>query len=113
MLHENVIDHLLQIKEIYLEPEVYTYKRGLEILEKYPDAKLIEVASHWKIPELFGFEGSVDDWINNKRHVLILGTKKSLTARSNSEFALGSALRIEWMHHVMFLLLCAPSKGFC
>lgn len=84
MLHENVIDHLLQIKEIYLEPEVYKYKRGLEILEKYSDAKLTEVASHWKIPELFGFEGSVDDWISNKRHVLILGTKKSLTARPNS-----------------------------
>ena len=83
MLHENLIDHLLQIKEIYLEPEVYKYKCGLEILEKYSDAKLTEVASHWKIPELFGFEGSVDDWISNKRHVLILGAIKSLIARPN------------------------------
>jgi spore photoproduct lyase len=84
MLHEKTIAHLLQISEIYLEPEVYQYARGLEILAKYPDAKLIEVASHWKIPELFGFEGSVEDWIHNKRHVLILGIKKSLTARLNS-----------------------------
>lgn len=84
MLHEKTIDHLLQIKEIYLEPEVYKYERGREILEKYSGAKLIEVDSHWKIPELFGFEGSVNDWIHNKRSVLILGIKKSLSARPNS-----------------------------
>jgi spore photoproduct lyase len=84
MLHEKTIDHLLQIKEIYLEPEVYQMPRGKEILAKYPDAKHIEVASHWKIPELFGFEGSVEDWISNKRNVLILGIKKSLSARANS-----------------------------
>ena len=84
MLHEKTLEHLLQIKEIYLEPEVYQMPRGKEILAKYPDAKLIEVASHWKIPELFGFEGSVEDWISNKRNVLILGIKKSLSARANS-----------------------------
>ncbi|HEY0896195.1 MAG TPA: spore photoproduct lyase family protein [Sphingobacteriaceae bacterium] len=84
MLHERAIDHLLRIKEIYLEPEVYKHQRGLEILEKYPGAQIHEVASHWKIPQLFGFEGSVADWISNKRDVLILGIKKSLTARPNS-----------------------------
>jgi spore photoproduct lyase len=84
MLHEKTIDQLLQIKEIYLEPDVYQYPRGLEILNKYPDANLIEVASHWKIPELFGFEGSVEDWISNKKNVLILGVKKSLNARPNT-----------------------------
>jgi len=84
MLHEKTIEHLLQIKEIYLEPGVYKYPRALEILEKYSDAKITEVDSHWKIPELFGFEGSVNDWINNKRNVLILGVKKSLSARPNS-----------------------------
>lgn len=84
MLHEKTIEHLLQIKEIYLEPEVFQYPRGQEILQKYPGAKLVEVASHWKIPELFGFQGSVEDWIHNKRNVLILGVKKSLNARPNS-----------------------------
>ena len=84
MLHEKTIEHLLHIKEIYLEPEVYKHQRGLEILAKYPEARIVEVASHWKIPELFGFEGSVNDWINNKRNVLILGIKKSLSARPNT-----------------------------
>ena len=32
MLHENAIDHLLQIKEIYMELEVYKYQRDLDIL---------------------------------------------------------------------------------
>jgi spore photoproduct lyase len=84
MLHQKTIDDLLTIHEIYLEPEVRDYARGRQILAKYPEAKLIEVASHWKIPELFGFEGSVEDWLWNKKNVLILGTKKSLTARPNT-----------------------------
>lgn len=84
MLHNRYIDALLDIQEIYLEPEVINYARGREILEKYRDARLIEVPSHWQIPELHGFQGSVDDWIRNKRNVLILGIKKSLTARPNS-----------------------------
>lgn len=83
MLHNKTIEDLLQIKEIYLEPEVRNYARGREVLAKYPDAKLIEVPSHWKIPQLHGNEGSVEDWMKIKRNVLILGIKKSLTARPN------------------------------
>ncbi|MDB5191451.1 MAG: radical domain protein [Segetibacter sp.] len=84
MLHNKTIDDLLSIKEIYFEPEVRNYKRGQEILEKYPDASLVEVPSHWQIPELHGFHGSIEDWTKIKKNVLILGVKKSLTARPNS-----------------------------
>jgi len=84
MLHEKTIDHLLTIHEIYHEPNVLGYARGREILAKYPEAKLIEVASHNQIPELFGFEGSVEDWLWNKKNILILGTKKALSARQNN-----------------------------
>jgi len=84
LLHNKTIADLLKIEEIYLEPEVYNYYRGKEILEKYPEAKLIEVNSHWKIPELHGNEGSAEDWLKIKRNVLILGIKKSLTARPNT-----------------------------
>lgn len=84
MLHNKTIHDLLDIKEIYLEPEVYKYERGKEILSTYPGAKIIEVPSHWKIPELHGNEGSVEDWMQIKRNVLILGIKKSLTARPNT-----------------------------
>ncbi len=84
MLHNKTIDQLLNIREIYLEPAVRDYARGREILANYPDATLIEVPSHWKIPELHGNEGSVEDWMKIKRNVLILGIKKSLTARPNT-----------------------------
>ncbi|HEX8333595.1 MAG TPA: spore photoproduct lyase family protein [Segetibacter sp.] len=84
MLHNRTIENLLEIKEIYLEPEVRNYKRGQEILTKYPGANLIEVPSHWKIPELHGNHGSIEDWTKIKRNVLILGIKKSLLARPNT-----------------------------
>jgi spore photoproduct lyase len=84
MIHNKTINELIDIKEIYLEPLIKDYNRGREILAKYPEAKIIEVPSHWKIPELHGNAGSIDDWTKIKRNVLILGTKKSLTARPNT-----------------------------
>ncbi len=75
---------LLDIQAIYLEPAVYDFPRGRQILEKFPQAERIEVASHWKIPGLFGFEGNVSDWNKIKRNVLVLGVKKSLRAEPNS-----------------------------
>ena len=87
MLHNKTIEDLLDITQIYLEPEVRNYKRGQEILAKYSNAKLIEVPSHWKIPELHGFAGSAEDWIRIKKHVLVLGIKKSLSCRPNTRSA--------------------------
>lgn len=84
MLHENKIDQLLTIHEIYHEPDITQFARAREILAKYPDAQLIEVASHNKIPELYGFEGAVADWLWNKKNVLILGEKHGLSARPNT-----------------------------
>jgi spore photoproduct lyase len=84
MLHEDKISQLLTIHEIYHEPTIREFGRGQEILAKYPDAKLIEVQSHNNIPELFGFEGAVDDWLWNKKNILILGEKHALSARPNT-----------------------------
>lgn len=78
MLHNKTVEDLLQIKETYLEPEVRKYNRGQEILAKYPQANLIEVPSHWKIPELHGNQGSIEDWTKIKRNLLVLGALKSL-----------------------------------
>lgn len=87
MMQNKTIEDLLDIQTIYLEPEVRNYTRGQEILNKYPAAKLIEVPSHWKIPELHGFAGSADDWININRHILVSGVKKSLSCRPNTRSA--------------------------
>lgn len=55
----------------------------MQILDRFPDAERIEVPSHQNIPGLYGNEGNVTDWVRNKRRVLVLGVKKSLTARPN------------------------------
>lgn len=77
------ISRLLNIKEIYYEPAALDYPRAQTILAQHPEAQLIEVASHWNIPELHGNEGAVEDWNRIKRTVLVLGVKKSLQARPN------------------------------
>jgi len=74
---------LLDVGRIYLEPEVHAHARGREILERFPGAELIEVPSHWQIPELHGNEGNVGDWLRIKRETLVLGVKKSLSLRPN------------------------------
>jgi spore photoproduct lyase family protein len=78
---------ILDVRTIYLEPDVPSYARGAEILARFPDAELVEVASHQDVPGLYGNPGSVDDWMRNKREVLVLGTKKSLSARPNGRSA--------------------------
>ena len=52
---------LIDPKTIYLEPEVRSFARGREALERFPDARLIEVASHARIPELFADEALAAD----------------------------------------------------
>lgn len=75
---------LLNIQEIYHEPEIFErFERARDILSQHPDAKLIEVPSHWNIPDLHGNEGAVEDWNRIKRTVLVLGEKKSISARKN------------------------------
>lgn len=78
----NTLD-LLDINTIYYEPDTLNYSRGREILAAYPDTERIEVPSHWQIPGLHGNEGNVEDWLHIKRSVLVLGTKKSVTAEEN------------------------------
>ena len=70
--------NLLDIQTIYHEADVEYSARGQEILARFPNAQLIEVISHWMIPELHGNAGAVKDWIANKRNILVLGTKKGL-----------------------------------
>lgn len=74
---------ITDIGKIYIEPVVRTFERGQQILSNYPNAEIVEVPSHWKIPELHGNEGSINDWIKIKKNILVLGVKKSLTCRPN------------------------------
>lgn len=77
------VNKLIEIDTIYLEPEARNLPRAVQILQSYPQARLIETPSHWNIPSLHGNEGSLQDWIKIKRGTLVLGIKKSLTCRPN------------------------------
>jgi spore photoproduct lyase len=74
---------LLDIKRIYHEPGIERFDRARQVLDRFPDAQLIEVPSHQAIPGLYGNEGNAQDWVRTKREVLVLGEKKSLSARRN------------------------------
>ncbi len=76
-------ERLLDVRTIYLEPAAAELPRGREVLDRFPDAERIEVPSHWQIPELHGNRGNVEDWTRIKRSTLVLGVKKSLSARRN------------------------------
>ncbi|MEV4547839.1 spore photoproduct lyase family protein [Nonomuraea wenchangensis] len=78
---------LLDIRRVYVEPEAARLPRGQEILARFPDAELVEVGSHHRIPELYGDETNVNRWVRIKTEALVLGVKKSLTARPNDRSA--------------------------
>ena len=76
--------HLLDIGTIYHEPNVGEYARGREILARFPDANLVEVPSHWQIPELHGDAQNDGDWLGLKRETLVLGVRKALKMEANT-----------------------------
>jgi spore photoproduct lyase family protein len=78
---------LLRIGRVYAEPEARDSTRGQEILARFPGAEIVEVDSHWKIPELHGNAGNVERWVRVKSETLVLGVKKSLSARPNGRSA--------------------------
>ncbi len=78
---------LLSVREIYAEPAALDTARGRQVLARFPAARVVEVPSHWQIPELNGNAGNVDRWVRVKTETLVLGVKKSLSARPNGRSA--------------------------
>ena len=76
---------LFNIKHIYYERNtLFRTERGREILRKHEGAKLTQVKSHWKIPELTENQDNIKQWNKIKREVLVLGIKKGLNPRPNA-----------------------------
>jgi spore photoproduct lyase len=76
-------DRLLDVRRIYVERGIERFPRARQVLDRFHAAERIEVLSHQAIPGLHGNAGAVEDWVRNKREVLVLGEKKSLSARRN------------------------------
>ncbi|MFF8731954.1 spore photoproduct lyase family protein [Streptomyces sp. NPDC015171] len=77
----------LAVNRVYAEPEAAASSYGRRILARLPDAELVEVPSHWRIPSLHGNEGNVARWVRVKKESLVLGIKRSLTVRPNGRSA--------------------------
>jgi len=80
-------NRLLDVRSIYAEPAALEMPRGRQVLARFPGAEVVEVPSHWQIPDLHGNEGNVDRWVRVKSETLVLGVKKSLSARPNGRSA--------------------------
>ena len=78
---------LIDISRIYAEPAALDLPRGREMAARWPDAEIVPVESHWRIPELHGDEANVRRWVRIKREALVLGIKKTLTVRPNGRSA--------------------------
>ncbi len=74
---------LLDVRRIWAENEAAASPRGRQVIDRYPGAEVIPVDSHWRIDELHGNAGNVERWVRVKTEDLVLGVKKSLSARPN------------------------------
>ncbi|TFV52562.1 spore photoproduct lyase family protein [Blastococcus sp. TF02A-35] len=80
-------NRLLQVRRIYAEPAAADSPRGRQVLGRFPGAEVVEVPSHWQIPELHGNAGNVDRWVRVKTETLVLGVRKGLATRPNGRSA--------------------------
>ncbi|MEU5386658.1 spore photoproduct lyase family protein [Kitasatospora cineracea] len=78
---------LLDVSEIYAEPAAARSWRGRQIIARFPGARVVETASHWRIPDLHGNAGNVERWVRIKRGTLVLGERKSFGVRPNGRSA--------------------------
>lgn len=78
---------LLDVRTIYAEPAALALGRGRQVVERWPQADVVEVASAARVPGLHDDAANVDRWVRTKTEVLALGVRKSLTARRNDRSA--------------------------
>lgn len=76
-------------KKIFVQRKIYEdflWRENAEnIIQRFPNAEIVEVESHWQIPELFAADAG--DWMQMKREVLVLGLKSGLTHQKNGRSA--------------------------
>ena len=78
---------LLDVRTVYAEPAALALPRGQQVVQRWPDAEVVEVPSALRIPQVHGDDASVERWVRTKTEVLALGVRKSMTARKNDRSA--------------------------
>jgi DNA repair photolyase len=76
-------------KKIFVQKAIFDdffWRANAEnILRRFPLAEIIEVESHWQIPELFSADAK--DWMRLKKEILVLGVKSGLNHQKNGRSA--------------------------
>ncbi len=79
----------LNFKKIFIQSSIKDnpvyYNNANIILSRFPEAEIQEVSSHWNIDELV--QASPNDWLKNKKDILVLGIKSSMTHKVNGRSA--------------------------
>jgi spore photoproduct lyase family protein len=70
-------------KNIYIQSKAKNTKIANEIIGKFPHANLIEVASHWNIPQLHGNSELASKWFSVKKETLVIGALSSMSFKEN------------------------------
>jgi spore photoproduct lyase family protein len=78
---------LLDVRTIYAEPGALALERGQQVVARWPGARVVEVPSATRIPDVHGDAVNVERWVRVKSEVLALGVRKTLTARRNERSA--------------------------
>lgn len=78
---------LLDVRTIYAEPAALALERGRQIVARWPQAEVVEVPSANRVGAVHGDEQNVQRWVRTKTEVLVLGVRKTLTARVNGRSA--------------------------
>jgi len=82
-------EHKLNFKRIYVQETINANSQWRqnadEIINRFPQAEIVPVESHWKIEELFSADPS--RWMGTKRENLVLGVKSGMSHKLNGRSA--------------------------
>src|SRR3712207_7675334 len=76
----------LQVRQVYAEPAALASPRGQQVLARFPGAEVVEVPSHWRIPELHGNEGNVERWVRVKSETLVLRSEEHTSELQSRQY---------------------------
>lgn len=75
--------NLFNVHTIYYEKEAIETRRGMEVLDSFPDAKKVYIETQKSIPELYERQENIKDWNKIKSSTIVLARLKSVSARPN------------------------------
>lgn len=77
----------IDIKHLWIQKKVWADPLAKDCRERWPDAEVHPVESHWNIPELHGDPEMVKKWVHVKRSHLVIGHKTRYTFDNNGRSA--------------------------